>query len=216
VVGLFSGGIDSPVACVLVSKRCEVVPIYFNTYPYTSRSSVEAVLRSMKRVKKVCGFRRAFVIPWKKVMDQISQHLAWREYTCVICKRAMLRAAELMCKRLGAFAIVTGDSLGQKASQTLDNLAAISYGVRYPILRPLLGLDKVEIEMLSKKLGVWSEAHAGGCTAAPKKPKTRTKPENLERLFKRLDLEAEIRSALEECVDVRSFRSVSDLLQKLD
>ena len=214
-VALFSGGIDSPVACALVGRRMEIVPLYFNTYPYASRESVEAVFESMKRLKSVCGFSRAFVVPWRDVMDRIARDLRWKEYTCVLCKRAMLMGAELLCDRIGASAIVTGDSLGQKASQTLENLAAISHGIRYPILRPLLGLDKTEIEALSRKLGLWLERHAGGCTAVPKRPRTGSRPEVLNRLFGELGLEAGIRSALGRCAEVRSLRSVSDIFQEL-
>jgi thiamine biosynthesis protein ThiI len=75
----------------------------------------------------------------------------------------MFRVAEVLCERENAFAIVTSESLGQKASQTLSNLIATSQGIKFPILRPLLGFDKLEIERLSKKLGIWQEVHAGCC-----------------------------------------------------
>ncbi|MBN1390326.1 MAG: tRNA 4-thiouridine(8) synthase ThiI [Candidatus Thermoplasmatota archaeon] len=96
-------------------------------------------------------------------------------YTCVLCKKAMLELADLLCDRWDLDGIVMGDSMGQVASQTLHNMAAVSAGVRHPIIRPLIGFDKVEIENIGKEIGTFSISirRTSGCIAAPRYPITR-------------------------------------------
>jgi len=116
----------------------------------------------------------------------------------------MFKVAEIICEREGAAGIVTGESLGQKATQTLTNLGATARGIKFPILRPLLGLDKEEIEKLSKKLGIWHEVHAGCCFATPKYPRTRTEPELLDNLVEDMKIPEAIQRGFEKVLEVRT------------
>jgi thiamine biosynthesis protein ThiI len=122
----------------------------------------------------------------------------------------MFRAAELICGAENAVAIVTGESLGQKASQTLQNLSATSHGVACPILRPLIGLDKVEIQRKSRQLGIWREKHAGCCTATPKKPATGATIEDLNKLYAKLNIQPLVENVFTKRLDM-SIDSQDDL-----
>ncbi len=214
VVCLVSGGIDSPVACALVAQKLDVIPLYLCVYPYTSEEAFTLTINTLGKLKKVTGFKKAIVCPWSKILDAITHRLKYREYTCLICRRYMLQAAELICELEGGSGIVTGESLGQKASQTLSNLAAISRGMGVPILRPLLGFDKLEIERLSKKLGLWQARHAGGCSVFPKRPRTRAKASEIDELLGQLDIAGLVEKCVKELVEVRTFKNPQALFKE--
>jgi len=205
VVCLFSGGIDSPVACVLAAKRFEIIPLHFSSYPYTGGEMLELTMDSLKKVMKVTKFEKAVIYPWAEIMGAIVEKLDRREFTCLVCKRSMLKAAELVCEMEGAGGIVTGEALGQKASQTLSNMTAISRGIKFPILRPLLGLDKLEIEKISKEFGIWQVRHAGGCKAVPNRPRTRSNAGEIDELFDQLKLAELIRKNFSGVKEIRTF-----------
>lgn len=206
VVCLVSGGIDSPVACALAAKKFDVVPLHFCTYPCTSEEMFGLTINTLKKLKKVAKFEKIILYPWAGVLNTIVKKLDRREYTCLICRKSMLKAAELVCKREVAGGIVTGESLGQKASQTLSNMAAISSGIKFPILRPLLGLDKLEIEKISKELGIWQARHAGGCSALPRHPRTKATAGEIDGLLDQLKLNELIRKNFEKAVEIRTFK----------
>jgi len=206
VVCLVSGGIDSPVACALAAKKFDVVPLHFYTYPYTSKEMFGLTMNALKKLKKVTKFEKIVLYPWAGVLKTIIKKLDRREYTCLICRKSMFKAAELVCKREGAEGIVTGESLGQKASQTLSNLVATPHGVKIPILRPLLGFDKLEIEKISKELGIWQERHAGVCSALPKHPRTKATAGEVDELFNQLKLNELIQKNSKKTVEVRTFK----------
>jgi len=152
------------------------------------------------------GFDKVIVYPWGPILKSITKGDAWKKYTCVLCKRGMFKVAEKICEKESASAIATGESLGQKATQTLQNLRATSAGIKFPILRPLLGLDKNEIETISKKLGIWRAHHAGCCYATPRYPTTGTKQEVLDDIFDELELEAIIEKNLRKILEVKTFK----------
>jgi thiamine biosynthesis protein ThiI len=206
VVCLFSGGIDSPVACVLAAKRFEIIPLHFSSYPYTGREMIELTIDSLKKVMKVTKFEKAVIYPWAEIMSAIIEKLDRKEFTCLVCKKSMLKVAELVCELEGAGGIVTGESLGQKASQTLSNMTAISRGIKFPILRPLLGLDKLEIEKISKEFGIWQERHAGGCKAVPNRPRTRSNAIEVDELFNQLKLAELILKNFGRVKEIRTFK----------
>ena len=203
---MVSGGIDSPVACVIAAKKFDVVPLHFCTYPYTSEEMFGLTMNALKKLKKVAKFEKIVLYPWAGVLNAITKKLNRREYTCLICRKSMFKAAELVCKREGAEGIVTGESLGQKASQTLSNLVATSHGLKVPILRPLLGFDKLEIEKISKEFGIWQERHAGVCSALPKHPRTKATAGEVDELFNQLKLNELIQKNSKKTVEVRTFR----------
>jgi len=215
VVCLVSGGIDSPVALALAARRFDVLPLHFCLYPYTCEDSFLVAMRVLEDVRKKVDFEKVIVYPWSKVLKKIMGGQQ-RSYACLLCRRGMFRAAELVCQREVASGIVTGESLGQKASQTLTNLWATTAGLKFPVLRPLLGMDKVEVEQLSRRLGIWHEVHAGCCYATPRYPRTRASPVAVDSLLKRLNLEEAIREQLDGALEVRTFREdFESYLEKL-
>ena len=205
VVCLVSGGIDSPVAMALVAREFEVLPLHFCLYPYTCEDSFLVAMQVIGDLKKKVGFEKALVYPWSKILQKIMSGRD-KSYACLECRRGMFRVAELICEREGASSIVTGESLGQKATQTLPNLWATSSGINFPILRPLLGMDKLEIERLSKKLGIWHEVHAGCCYATPRYPRTRADPSEVDAMLKDLRLDDLIMEQFDNVLEVRSFK----------
>lgn len=204
VICLVSGGIDSPVACTLAAREFEVLPLHFCLYPYTCEETFLVAMRVLKDLKPKVGFEKAIVFPWARILRQILS-APEKNYVCLACRKGMFRVAEAICEQEGALGIVTGESLGQKATQTLSNLRATSTGIKFPILRPLLGLDKLEIERLSKELGIWHEVHAGCCYATTRYPRTRADPSAVDGLLKRLHIRELISNEFKNILEVRTF-----------
>jgi len=194
-VCLVSGGIDSPVAAAMISREREIVPLHFVLHPYYCEKTFSLSIEALRKLKKVSGFDQIVLFPWGNVLRKIFTRLediGRRNYSCVLCRRAMFVAASLVCDRLNASSITTGESVGQKASQTLENLKATSYGVKCPILRPLMGMDKEDIIKRSKELGLWMSEHAGCCNATPERPMTKAGEKEALKLFKTAGLDSAI------------------------
>jgi thiamine biosynthesis protein ThiI len=191
-VSLFSGGIDSPVATWLTMKRgVEVYPLFMDQTPYVGESYLkraEEAFRGMMKYAPVEGFS-LYSASMGPIMERILESPELR-FTCILCKRSMYRIAEEFSKYKRAKAIVTGESLGQVASQTLDNLYVIDSAIRMPILRPLIGFDKVEIEDKARAIGTYLlTAHkVEGCKAVPSTPATTSRIEKIEALEAQLGL----------------------------
>ena len=180
VVCLLSGGIDSPVACWLAMKRgCPIVPVYFDNSPFTDESTTERAL-SVAAVlfDWAIGFpRRMYMVPHGQNLTEFKMKCPER-LTCILCKRMMYRIAERIAEMERAEGIVTGEAIGEQASQTLQNLRVLNTAAKkYPIHRPLLGFDKAETERIAQKIGTYkpSTKRAKGCSAAPRKPATMAK-----------------------------------------
>ena len=192
LVSLFSGGIDSPVAAWLMMKRgAEVLPLFMDQRPHVGESYVDRVERVFKAVERHVpseGFG-LHVAPFGEIMDRIME-ASKPSLRCVLCKRSMYRVAAAFAAERRARGIVTGESLGQVASQTLDNLYVLDGAAGMPVLRPLIGLDKVEIEKLAREIGTYdiSARSVDGCTVVPDRPATRARPEQVAELEEELGL----------------------------
>lgn len=175
---LLSGGIDSPVAACLMGRLgMDLVLAHFDNRPFTDDAEVDKAVRLMRLVEKATGSKATKVlVPHGKAQEEFSKNCR-RNMECVLCRRMMLRVAEMLALRYGADCIVTGESLGQVASQTLANIAVEERATTLPILRPLIGLDKVEIERMAKEMGTYETSIGPSlcCTVAPKKPSTHSR-----------------------------------------
>ena len=195
VVCLLSGGIDSPVACWLVMKRgCPIVPLYFDNAPFTDESTTERAINVARVLSEwAIGFpRRVYVTLNGPNLAEFKGKRRFERLTCILCKRMMYRIAEKIADMVRAEGIVTGEAIGEQASQTLQNLRVLNSAVtKYPIHRPLLGFDKTETEQIARRIGTYEASiqKAKGCTAFPRKPVTRAKPHEVTEAEKALDIE---------------------------
>ena len=201
LIGLFSGGIDSVIGLWLVMKRgCPVVPVYFDNSPFTDETTTERALRVAEVLFSwAIGFpRKVYVVQHGENLKQIMQ--TNRKYSCLLCKRMMYRVAERLAEQLRAEGIVTGEAIGEQASQTVTNLRVLNAAVKdYPVHRPLLGFDKQETEAIARKIGTYevSSKKAGACTAFPYQPSTKAKLEEVLKAEEKLDIEAMVERSLE-------------------
>jgi len=155
----------------------DLVLAHFDNRPFTSDAEVDKAVRLMKQIEEVTGRKATkLMVPHGQAQAEFAGKCR-RNLECVLCRRMMLRVAERLAERYGADCIVTGESLGQVASQTLANIAVEEKATALPVVRPLIGLDKVEIERMAKELGTYEISIETGqcCTVAPKKPSTRSR-----------------------------------------
>ncbi len=195
MLALISGGIDSPVAAWMMMRRgCPVSLLYFDPRPYVdalpqAKKSAE-VLRRWTSGRKINFIQ----IPIGEGLAKIAA--AEPRATCLLCRRLMYRIAQRVMEEEEAYGVVTGYSLGQVASQTPANIMAEQSGIDLPVYHPLISMDKSEITDLARKIGTYrATADAGSCAAAPKKPMTRARVEDIRGMEMELDL-AEIASEL--------------------
>jgi tRNA uracil 4-sulfurtransferase len=195
VIALVSGGIDSPVATFLMMKRgCSVIILNFNNYPYTSESNEKILKIHQKLIEYSAGSElNLYQVEYGEYLNKCKEQAPER-MTCVLCKSGMYQIAEKIAKKEKALAIVDGSSLGQVASQTLPNILATRYSTSMPILSPLIGLDKVEIEKIGKKLGTFdiSILPESGCYAAPRHPETNAELPRVLEALKTINTENEL------------------------
>jgi len=177
-VSLVSSGIDSPVATYLFSKKAEeLILVHADNRPFTDEKEVENFIKLAKHLKKHISCKmKAYTLQHGNTLLSYKKRCEDR-FTCIFCKRMLLRYAEKIAEKEQADAIIMGDSLGQVASQTLQNIRVIEQAVSIPILRPLIGLDKENIIKTAKKIGTYdlSILPSDGCSAVPKKPATQAK-----------------------------------------
>ncbi|MBS7287871.1 MAG: tRNA 4-thiouridine(8) synthase ThiI [Candidatus Freyarchaeota archaeon] len=208
VVCLLSGGMDSPVACWLAMKRgAAIIPVYFDASPAFSDEASRVKALECARILfdwTTEKQRTIYVVPHEEALATIRKKCP-EGYTCVICKRVMYRVAERIAEAEGAEGIVTGEALGEQASQTLANLIVLNEAAKkYPVHRPLLCFDKTETERLARKIGTYevSARRSRGCTAAPKHPVLRAKLERVLEIERNIDAERLIEEALKKAEKV--------------
>jgi thiamine biosynthesis protein ThiI len=201
VMLLLSGGIDSPVAGYLALKRgAELHAVHFHSYPYTSERAKQKVVDLAQILTRFGGTIHLHVVPFTEIQTEINKHCD-RSYSITVMRRFMLRISEALAKKHRALALVTGESLGQVASQTLESMNAINDVTNMPILRPVIGMDKHEIMDIARRIGTYETSilpYEDCCTVfLPKSPKTRPDKEVAAREEARLDVERLVREAVD-------------------
>jgi thiamine biosynthesis protein ThiI len=201
VLVLLSGGIDSPVAALRMMRRgCRASFVHFHAVPYLDRSSQEKCRELLRRLVQWEYDARLVLVPLGEVQRRIVQEVP-PPPRVVLYRRMMMRIASEVARRLGASALVTGESLGQVASQTLPNLAAIEEAAGLPVLRPLVGMGKEEITADARRFGTFDisvEPDQDCCSLfVPRHPDTSARLEAIRRYEARLDLDGLVRAALE-------------------
>ncbi|MGI5321866.1 tRNA uracil 4-sulfurtransferase ThiI [Actinomadura nitritigenes] len=189
---LMSGGIDSPVAAYRMMRRgLRVDYLHFSGMPFTGPESIYKAYALVRELDKFQGGSRLFVVPFGKAQQQIKSSGADR-LAVIAQRRLMLRTGEVLARRLRGSALITGDALGQVSSQTLANITALDDAVELPILRPLVGMDKIEIMDQARRIRTLSISELPDedcCTMlAPRRAETRAKIDDLRQIEKRLDV----------------------------
>ncbi|MBU4300562.1 MAG: hypothetical protein ABIF85_06595 [Nanoarchaeota archaeon] len=174
-IALISGGIDSVVAAYLVQREgVEIIPVYCDNSSFSGETTKK---RALDVIARIASFSKkplkVYLVPNGETQIAILKNTP-RKMTCVFCRRMMLRIAERIAIMECAKGVITGEAMGQKASQTLSNMQVTTETIRLPVLRPLLGLDKIEIEKIAKDIGTFalSIQPAVCCTITPEKPST--------------------------------------------
>ena len=200
-VSLLSGGIDSPVASYMIAKRGVALDmVHFFSYPYTSPEAKEKVLELARLLTPWCGRLTVHVVPFTAIQEELRRSCPEEMFTLVM-RRFMMRIAQRVAKRCGAKALVTGESLGQVASQTMDAMTVTGQVVDIPVLRPGVGMDKEEIVQISRKIGTYDTSilpYEDCCTVfTPRHPRLRPTVEEAEAAEAGLDVEAMVQAAVE-------------------
>jgi thiamine biosynthesis protein ThiI len=176
VVGLLSAGFDSPVACWQLMKRgANVIFVHFHSMPYTSQNSADQVRQLAKILTTYQFTSKLYLVPFAEIQQEIMVKSP-QPLRVIIYRRMMVRIAEVIAHREKAEALVTGEAVGQVASQTLRNIRAIDDAATLPVLRPLAGADKEETMVLARRIGTFdisNEPYDDCCSfLAPRKPAT--------------------------------------------
>ena len=188
---LLSGGIDSPVAGLMTAKRgVELTAVHFFSYPYTSERAKLKVIELAKIMTAYTGRIKLFVVPFTKIQEEIRKECP-EEFFTLIMRRFMMKIAEKIAYNNKCSALVTGESIGQVASQTMEALCVTDNAVSMPVFRPVIGMDKDEIVVLARKIGTFETSilpYEDCCTVfAPKHPKTKPKLDEVLKWEQKVD-----------------------------
>lgn len=200
LIVLLSGGIDSPVAAYMMMKRgCQITALHFDNEPFTDPKALDKVQKIVEKLREYStGVKLELkVVKYGKYLQKCSDEA--EKLTCVLCKSGMYQTAEMVAHKENALGIVDGSSVGQVASQTLPNLLATRNSVSMPVLSPLIGMDKVEIENMAKKIGTYeiSIIPDGGCSAVPRYPETNADMERLLDAQEAIGVDNELKSVID-------------------
>ncbi len=198
---LLSGGIDSPVAAYMMAKRgMEVEAVHFFSYPYTSQLAKDKVLELARLVSRFCGRMTVNIVGFTEIQEAIRDHCP-EEYFTLIMRRFMMEIAQELALRDGCGALITGENLGQVASQTMEAMAVTGERVELPIFMPLVGMDKEEIVTRARRIGTLETSilpYEDCCTVfTPKHPRTKPTLGQVRKAEAALDRPALIKRALE-------------------
>lgn len=213
---LLSGGIDSPVAGYLAMKRgVQLEAIHFHSPPYTSERAKQKVLDLTKQLTKYGKSIRVHIVPFTKLQQEIFREMP-ENYGMTIMRRMMFRIAEAVCQQEGILSLTTGENLGQVASQTMESMHTINEVTNYPIIRPLVAMDKEEVIAISRKIGTYDISilpYEDCCTIfVPKSPKTKPRRDKVNAYEARHDFSESINEAIEgiETIKITSKQQESE------
>ena len=200
-VSLLSGGLDSPVSSYMIARRgVELEMVHFVSPPYTSQQAQDKVLQLAQELTAYCGRMIVHIIPFTEIQEEIRKNCP-EEFFTLIMRRFMMRLAEAVARKAGAKALVTGESLGQVASQTMMALGVTEDVTTMPVLRPLIGMDKVEIIRMAREIGTFETSilpYEDCCTVfTPRHPATRPNIEDVRKAESVLDIDGLVAKALE-------------------
>ena len=198
---LLSGGIDSPVAGWMIAKRgVELEAVHFYSYPYTSERAKEKVIELTKILSRFCNKINLHIVPFTDIQLEINEKCPQDQLT-IIMRRAMMTIAERIAEKVGALALVTGESVGQVASQTIQSLYVTNAVVKMPVFRPLIGMDKNEVIDIARKIDTFETSilpYEDCCTVfVAKHPNTKPVLEKILLSEKKANLEELINKAIE-------------------
>ncbi|OYT27855.1 MAG: tRNA 4-thiouridine(8) synthase ThiI [Candidatus Altiarchaeales archaeon ex4484_96] len=191
LIALISEGIDSPIAAWMMMKRgCEIIALHYG--------SSQDYLKVLKKLEKYSVHEiKSILIPWDKTLMKIQEKAG--KYTCVLCKRMMLRIAEEIALKEGAQGIITGENIGQAATQTIYNLRVIDEAVNLPVYRPLAGFDKQEIIEKARIIETYMLLKPGSCGYVPSKPSTRADIIKIKKIEQKLKPDELVNQLMKEC-----------------
>ncbi len=199
-VTLLSGGIDSPVSTYMIAKRgVRLIPVHFFSFPYTSEAAKEKVIELAQTLTAYCGRMRLCIVPFTHIQEQIRDNCP-EEYFTIIMRRFMMRIADRIARDNACGAIVTGENLGQVASQTMSAMAVTEAVTSVPVLRPLIGFDKEEIIRSARKIGTFETSilpYEDCCTVfTPRHPELKPTAERAAEAESALDIDALVEEAI--------------------
>ena len=199
-VTLLSGGIDSPVSSYMIAKRgVHLIPVHYFSFPYTSQQAKEKVLELAELLTAYCGHMTVEIVPFTHIQEEIRDKCP-EEYFTLIMRRFMMRIAQRIALDNNAKAIVTGENLGQVASQTMEAMMVTQSVIDLPTLQPLIGMDKEEIVRLARKIGTFNTSilpYEDCCTVfTPRHPRTRPRIDAVEEAESVLDIDALVAEAV--------------------
>lgn len=208
---LLSGGIDSPVAGWMMAKRgMSIEAIHFHSYPYTSQRAQEKVEDLARQISIYCGDFKLHIVNLLPVQEEIIKTCP-EEETTILVRRFMMKIAEKVGEQTGAKTLITGESLGQVASQTTESIVCTDQSVAMPVLRPLIAMDKVDIMDVAKKIGTYETSilpYEDCCTVfLPKHPVTRPKLESILHSEEKLNVDKLVAEAMKN-VQIKNITSV--------
>ncbi len=191
-VSLLSGGIDSPVSTYMIAKRgVSIIPVHFFSFPYTSMQAKEKVIELTRILTRYCSRLKLEIVPFTHIQEEIREKCP-EELNTVIMRRFMMRLSERIALSNGCKALVTGENLGQVASQTLEAMAVTEECAGLPVLRPVIGLDKQEIVETAVKIGTFDTSilpYEDCCTVfTPRRPKTKPRLDDILAAESKLDV----------------------------
>jgi thiamine biosynthesis protein ThiI len=201
LISLISSGIDSPVATYMMMKRgCEIIALHFDNDPFTNpkaREKFDLIIEQLKEYSSGVPLRTRvtnYGDYLQKCKDDASEKM-----TCILCKSGMYKIAGMLASDMNALGVVDGSSVGQVASQTLPNILATRDNLDVPVLSPLIGMDKVEIEKIAKKIGTYdiSKEEDGGCSAVPRYPETKAEIERVRKAKEDMNQDEELDKVFE-------------------